>query len=305
VLAIEPGNADAESLIKMARTERDARDALALALRLGDEERDVEAEQILKRIPDAGAFGKDRDRLRRTLAERRIMRSRRAIEVMIDRGEIGEALLALDQHLSNYPTDEDAKLLGEKAVAVLASQPKDPALARARQLFSVGDVNGARAVALDGGYRGYVADLDRFVQSLSRGRAALKESLDGTAALPALDEAYRLVGPLGASPSSPVLAETKKPYANALFLTGAEKLEKGDRCGAARDLFRAGRALPDDPKIQTKLRVLDDLAEQGLAKATAARVQDPDRAAAIARATLCVARTGTRTHDSLKQLARL
>jgi Inner membrane component of T3SS, cytoplasmic domain len=305
MLALDPTNTDAESLRKMARTEQEARDALELALRLGDEERDQEAEQILKRIPDASTFAKDRDRLRRTLAERGMIRSRRSIEMLLDRGDWKEALAAAEAHVQKWPNDTEGKELLDRAQKAAASQPKNPALSRARQQFADGDIDGARATALEAGYRAYAADLDKFVLALKRGKDALKQSLDGATALPHLDEAYRLLPGLGGGPQSAIVQETRKPYANALYLTGTEKLARGDRCGAARDLFKAGRVVPEDPKIQTKLRALADQAEQGLVRARAARTQDPERAAAIAREALCVAQTGSRTHEDLKQLARL
>jgi hypothetical protein len=203
-----------------------------------------------------------------------------------------------------FPKDDEAKGLLARAQEAVASQPRDPMLTRARAQFAAGDVAGARATALEGGYRSYVADLDRFTTALDKGKSALKQTLDGAAALPSLDEAYRLVGSLGGSPQAAIMQDVKKPYANALYLSGTERLEKKDKCGAARDLFKAARVMPEDGKIASKVRELEDEAEQGLIKARGAKTQDAERAAAIARESLCLARTGTKTQDELKSIAR-
>ena len=97
----------------------------------------------------------------------------------------------------------------------------------------------------------------------------------------------------------------RKPFANALYLSGTELLDGPKRCEGARLLFRAARVMSDDAKIQAKLREIDQRATAGLERARGARVQDPARAAAIAREHLCLARTGTRTYQELRALSRL
>ena len=97
----------------------------------------------------------------------------------------------------------------------------------------------------------------------------------------------------------------RKPFANALYLAGTELLEGSERCKGALLLFRAARVVGDDPKIGAKLREIDELASAGLERARAAKLQDPARAASVAREHLCLARSGTRTYSELRSLARL
>jgi hypothetical protein len=75
VLALDPHNAEGESLLRTVETEKQARDALQLALRMGDEDRDDEALAALARIADTSVFAKDRDRLNQSLAERALAES--------------------------------------------------------------------------------------------------------------------------------------------------------------------------------------------------------------------------------------
>jgi hypothetical protein len=303
ILALDPGNADAESLGRLVRTEADARDALTLALRLGDEDRDVEARQVLKRIPDASAFAPSRDRLEQALVDRALMRARREIEALLDAGRIPEALALAERTAAEHPRDPAMQTLLARVREAEARRPKHPLLAQARAMFAAGDVQGARVTAQDGGYRAYVRDLDDFEAALEKGKAALRR-FDEKAAVPHLDEAWRLLAPLGGSAETPIVAETRRPYAKALVLAGSAKLDKGDGCGAARDLFRAARVAPQDVAVEQKLRRLEQKAEAGLVRARAARLQDPERAAAIARESLCYARSDTREADELRSLAR-
>lgn len=302
VLALDVNNADAASLLRMAATEAEARDAIALALRLGDEERDVEAGQILKRVPDASVFSPTRDRLRRTLDERGLVRSRRLIEGLIDQGRFDEAVAAAEKHVATWPKDPQGPSLLERARTSQESVPKNPELSAARAAFRDGDLARAREIATAARLTGFLRDLDELEASLAMGRAALKRFDDDAAA--SLDTAFRLLGELGATASSPIFAEVRKPYADALYLSGTAKLEH-DVCGGARELFKAGRVMADDPKIQQKLRELEDRATAGLDRARGARGEDPDRAAAVAREHLCLARIGTGTYDELKALSRL
>lgn len=302
VLALDEKNADAESLLRMAHTEAASRDAIALALRLGDEERDVEAGQILKRVPDASVFAPTRDRLRRTLDERGMIRSRRVIESLLDEGRIDDALAAAQRHAGAWPGDQVGQALLERAAAAKESTPRNPVLSAAQAALRDGDLARARQIAGEGRLAGFLRDLDELEASLARGKASLRR-FDEDAAV-SLDNAFHLLGELGATASSPIFAEVRKPYADALYLSGTARLEK-DPCGGARELFKAGRVMADDPKIQQKLRELEDRAMAGLERARAARQEDAERAAALAREHLCLARIGTRTYDELKALSRL
>jgi pSer/pThr/pTyr-binding forkhead associated (FHA) protein/tetratricopeptide (TPR) repeat protein len=302
VLALDPENEDATSLLKMALTEAEARDAIALALRLGDEERDVEAGQILRRVADASVFAPTRDRLRRTLDERGMVRSRRHAESLLDQGRMDEAVAAAEKHVATWPNDEAGRLVQERVLAAQKSVPKNPALAAARAAFREGDIAAARQIATDARLAGFLRDLDELEGALAKGKAALKRFDEDAAA--SLDTAFRLLGALGATPSSPIFADVRKPYADALYLAGTAKLEESP-CAGARELFRASRVMAEDPKIQAKLRELDLRAVSGLERARGARAQDPERAAALAREHLCFARLGTRTYDELRALSRL
>lgn len=302
VLSLDDKNEEAQSLLKMAETEEEAKDAIALALRLGDEERDIEAGQILMRIPDASVFAPTRDRLRRTLDERGMVRSRRAIEGMLDEGRWKDALAAADKHVASWPHDDLGAALRERALAAHDAQPKNPALSLARAAFAAGDVDKARGIAADNGLKGYVRDLDEFQAAVQQGKASLKRFDD--AAADALDKAFRLLGALGGNAGSPIFAEVRKPYADALYLQGAGLLDENP-CAGARALFKASRVVNDDPKIQQKLRELDEKANAGLERARAARAQDPERASAIAREHLCLAHSGTKTYEDLRALSRL
>jgi hypothetical protein len=302
VLALDADNEDAKSLARMADTEAEARDAIALALRLGDEERDVEAAQILKRVPDASVFAPTRDRLKRTLDDRGRVRSKRSIEAMLDLGRVADALAAAQKHVASWPDDEEGKALLERAQAAQAAIPKNPGLAAARAAFAAGNIDEARHVAQDNNLTGYVRDLDAFQASLAKGKAALSR-FDEDAA-DSLDVAFRLLGALGADASSPIFADVRKPYAKALLVSGTAQLDQNP-CAAARKLYKAARVTPDDAAVQTKLRELDDRAVAALDRARASKHQDADRAAATAREALCLAKTGSHTYDELRALSRL
>ena len=116
--------------------------------------------------------------------------------------------------------------------------------------------------------------------------------------------AFRLLGALGGDAASPMFAEVRKPYAKALLVSGTAKLDASP-CVAARQLYRAARVTPEDGAIQSKLRELDDRAQAALDRARAAKHTDADRAAAIAREGVCLARTGSKTYDELRALSRL
>lgn len=305
VLALDDDNDEARSLLKMAATETEARDAVALALRLGDEERDVEAGQILKRISDASVFAPTRDRLRRTLEERGELRSRRTIEALLDQGRTADALAAAEKHVVSYPDDDEGPPLLERVREAQKTAPRSPGLGAARAAFAAGDTAKARSIARDNGLESYARDVDRFQAALGKGRGSLAR-FDGDAA-ESLNEAFLLLGQLGANATSPIFAEVRRPYGKALFIAGTGKLEgsKAERCDGARDLYRAGRVLGDDAAIQQKLRDLEELALGGLERARAARAQDGERSAAIAREHVCLARPGTKTYEDLRSLARL
>lgn len=304
VLALAPDHADAQSLLRLADTEIEAKSAIDLALRLGDEERDSEALQMLKRVPDTSVFAGTRDRLRRTLDERGIVRSRRQIALLIDEDRVADAVALAEKHVAQWPDDAEGKALLERARSAVAARPKNPELSAARAAFAAGDLGRARALAASAGLAGYVRDLDEFERSLGAGRAALKR-LEGSEALDPLDDAWRLLPTLGGNSAAPVFAEVRKPFANALYLVGTELLEGSERCKGALLLFRAARVVGDDPKIGAKLREIDELASAGLERARAAKLQDPARAASVAREHLCLARSGTRTYSELRSLSRL
>lgn len=304
VLALDADNVDAQSLLRTADTEIEAKSAIDLALRLGDEERDGEALQMLKRVPDSSVFAVARDRLRRTLDERGVLRSRRQIALLLDQDRVAEALALAEQHLVQWPNDAEGKALYERAAGAVASRPKNPELSSARAAFAAGDLARARALAQGAGLGGYLRDLDEFEARLGAGRAALKR-LEGAQAVEPLDDAWRLLPTLGGNSGSPVFAEVRRPFANSLYLSGTELLDGPERCKGARLLFRAARVVGDDPKIEAKLREIDERASAGLERARAARLQDAGRAAAIAREHLCLARSGTRTYEELRSLSRL
>jgi len=303
VLALDPHNAEGESLLRTVETEKQARDALQLALRMGDEDRDDEALAALARIADTSVFAKDRDRLNQSLAERALVHSLRAVESLLDQGRIEEALARAAAHVKRFPDDEGGKALLARVQSAKAAQPRDPALFPARAAFAEGRVDEARAIAAAAGYPGYVKEIDRFQKALADGKASLTR-LDGSAARGPLDEAFRLLSSLGGRASSPIFAQVQKPYADALYLSGTEKLESGDGCGAARDLFKAARVVPEDGRIRVELQKLATRAEQGLTKAQGAAVSDRDRARAIARESLCYAPSGTKIYEELSDIAR-
>lgn len=303
VLGLDPQNEEGRSLDRVVTTEKGARDALQLALRLGDEDRDDEALQALLRIADTSVFAKDRDRLKQALASRALVRSLRIVEQLLEQGRIDDALARARAHVARFPDDAGGKALLERVLAAQRGAPRDPALLPARAAFAAGRIDDARRIAREAGYVGYAADVDRFEGALLTGKAALAR-FDAAAARGPLDEAFRLLGSLGASASSPVMATVQKPWADTLYLSGTEKLELGDRCGAARDLYKAARVLPGDGRFLGELQKLQALADQGLQKARGAKAQDPDRAAAIAREHLCLAPSGSVTYEGLAALAR-
>ena len=303
LLALDPKNADGESLMRTVESEAGARDAVQLALRLGDEDRDDEASAALGRVADTSVFAKDRDRLRLTLEERAMVRSLRAIEGSLEQGLVDEALATAEKHVLRFPADESGKSLLARVRGIKGRTPKDPALVPARAAFADGRIDDARRIAQAAGYAGYVADLDRFAQALAAGQQALAR-FDGAAARTPLDEAFRLLAGLGGRASSPIFASVRKPYADALYLAATEKLDNGDDCGAARDLFKAARLSPDDRKVENALQGIAGRAEAGLTAARGARAQDKARAGTIARQTLCLASSGTATYEALAEIAR-
>ena len=305
VLALDGDNDEAVSLQRMATTETEARDAVALALRLGDDERDVEAGQILQRVADASVFAPTRDRLQRTLQERGEVRSRRAIEVLLDQGRLAEAAKAAEQHILGYASDDEGPPLLLRVREAQANAPRSPGLGEARAAFASGDLAKARSLAHSAGLQGYLRDLDRFEAAFTKGRGALLR-FEGDAA-DSLHDAFMLLSPLGATASSPIFADVRQPYGKALFIAGAAKLESGtaQRCDGARALYRASRVLGDDAAVEQKLRDLQALALAGLEKARAARAQDVERSSAIAREHVCLARPGTKTYEDLRGLSRL
>jgi pSer/pThr/pTyr-binding forkhead associated (FHA) protein len=303
LVALTPNDEEARSLERVVRTERSARDALQLALRLGDEDRDEEAMAALERIADRSVFVRDRDRLRSALQERSQSRSLRVIESLLEHGQREEAGRRLQAHLERFPDDEAARALRTPLQRTSGDAGWDPGLASARVAFLEGRLDDAQRLALAAGFQGYARDVERFQRVFHAGQAALSR-LDGSAARAPLDEAFRLLLSLGASAQAPIFAAVQKPFANALYLSGTEKLEHGDGCGAARDLHRAMRLLPDDPRLLAEQQELATRAEQGLTLARGARPEDPERARALAREALCFARTGTKTWDELLALAR-
>jgi hypothetical protein len=303
VLGLDPDNLEGQSLDRVITTERSARDALQLALRLGDEDRDDEALAALLRIADTSVFARDRDRLHESLASRALVRSLRIVENFLEQGRMKEALALATAHVKRFPDDEGGKALLARVQAAQVDAPKNPGLSPARAAFADGRLDEARAIARAAGFVGYAADVDRFEAALKDGQAALLR-FDGQKARGPLDDAFRLLSSLGAGTQSPQFQAVKKPYVDALFLTGTEKLENGDRCGAARDLYRAARVSPDDNRLQPELAKLSSLADQGLQKARGAKSQDPERSAAIAREHLCLAKSGSNTYDELNALSR-
>jgi tetratricopeptide (TPR) repeat protein len=302
LLALAPDDDEGQSLARVVRTETAARDALQLALRLGDEDRDDEALEALLRVPDSSVFFRDRERLRTTLAERALVRSLRIVEALLEQGRVDDALARVQDHLKRFPDDKAGQALLLRVQAAKDNAPKDPGLQAARAAFAAGRIEDARRLAGEGGYAGYARDVERFSRGLADGKAALSR-YDGAAARAPLDEAFRLLGSLGAGPSSPIFATVQKPYADALYLSGTEKLEQGDGCGAARDLFKAARVLPDDHRIVAAQGQLSTRADQALTLARGARPEDPERARSIARQALCFARSGMKVWDELNALA--
>ncbi|HEY1100699.1 MAG TPA: FHA domain-containing protein [Myxococcota bacterium] len=303
ILGLQADNAEAISLDRTVTTEKSSRDALQLALRMGDEDRDDEALAALARIADSSVFAKDRDRLKAALASRALVRSLRAVENLLDQGRVDDALARAEAHVKRFPDDAGGLALLARVQAAKAGSPRDPALGPARAAFAEGRLDDARSIAKSNGYLGYAGDIDRFERVLGEGTTALAR-FDAAAARGPLDEAFRLLGSLGASATSPIFRAVQKPYADALYLSGTEKLAAGDGCGAARDLFKAARVLPGDNRIEGELQKLQSIADQGLQKARGAHAQDAARAASIAREALCTARSGTETFEALQQLAR-
>jgi hypothetical protein len=302
VVALDAHNDEAESLLRTIETETRARDAIAQALRLGDEERDDDARAMLLRVADTSVFAGERDRLRHTLEERAAQRSLHAIDALLADKKLDAALAALEVHLAHWPHDEAALALQQRLRILKAQGPAgDPALTDARAAFARGDVARARALASSTGAASYVADLDRFMGSLNRGRAALAQK-DGERAKPDLDDAYSLLGGLGAGPGSTSLVQ--KPLADALYLSATHKLTSSDPCGGARDLFHAAQVMPSDPKIQSMLQTLDGRAQQGLVEARADQLGDKSRAAFTAKKALCFARPGSSVASELHTIAR-
>jgi hypothetical protein len=248
-------------------------------------------------------FARDRDRLKQQLADRALVRSLRIVEGLLEQGRIDDALARVEAHLKRFPEDKGGQQLLLRVQNAKTNAPGDPALASARAAFAEGRVDDARRIASAAGFPGYVRDLDRFAKAMSDGKGALAR-YDGAAARAPLDDAFRLLGSLGAGSSSTIFASVQKPYADALYLSGTEKLEQGDGCSAARDLFKAARVLPADRRLQGALQDLAARADQGLVRARGTRLEDPERARRIAREALCFARSGTKTWDELSALAR-
>ncbi len=305
VLGLDAENAEGISLDRVVTTEKGSRDALQLALRMGDEDRDDEALAALARIADSSVFAKDRDRLQTSLASRALVRSLRAVENLLDQGRVDDALARAQAHVKRFPDDVGGLALLARVQAAKDGAPTGTAtaLGPARQAFAEGRLDDARRIASSAGYAGYAADVDHFERSLNEGKASLTR-FDGAAARGPMDEAFRLLGSLGASSTSPMFLAVQKPYADALYLSGTEKLAAGDPCGAARELFKASRVLPGDARFEVELQKLQALADQGLQTARGARGQDADRASSIAREALCVARSGSATFDALQALTR-
>ena len=213
-----------------------------------------------------------------------------------------EALDNAQKHVASWPEDDVGKQLLERAKAAQLVMPKFPGLSAARAAFASGDIDGARRIARDNNLRGYEKDLDTFQSSLAKGKSALARFDDD--ASDSLDIAFGLLSALGGDGNSPIFAEVRKPYAKALLVSGTAKMDASP-CAAARKLYRAARVTPEDGAVQTRLRELDDKAVAALDRAKAAKHTDADRAAAIAREGVCLARVGSKTYDELRALSRL
>ncbi len=308
MLALDPGNVDATSILKMVDTETAARQALGDARRLADDDRGDEAHAALKRIPDASVFAGERDTVKAMLRVRAVAKSRSRVQELVKTGRTDEAQVHLRGHLEVWPDDDDAKQIeaqisSETTTAAAKAALPDPSISRARAAFASGDTGAARAAAASGGGAGrtYLEDLERFERALDEGGRALSRK-DGLAAVAPYDEAWRLVQRLGGGKDGPIARSMKKPYADALYLAGAAELDGGDACQGARRILLAADLAPDDPKVKAKLRDVVTDAEQGLARARSA--SDPARQKSIARDALCGAPRGSPTYRELASLAR-
>lgn len=310
VLALKPGDPDAQSLLRMVDSEGKARAALEEARRLFDEGRHDEARKALMRIPDASGFAHGRDRLRAAIGEAERTASLRLIEGLIDEGKLDEAMALLAQHLERWPKDEAARALELRIEKKRGAQPAEhPAVIAARRAFRDGNLAKARVLVEAESTRGtrsaqrYLADLDTFEAALQKGERHL-QVMNPRGARPALERAFGLLGRLGGKGSRVMERRVQKPLSNALYLDAMGKQQRGDECGWAQDILKAYDANGADSKVKAQKRAVDSKAKQGLLRARAAASDNPERGRQIAREHLCFAPALSSTGKALRKMLR-
>lgn len=309
VLALVPTHAEAESLLRMLESDVEAAQALAEARRLFEEGNVEEALAKLRFIPDSSRMAKGRALLERDVDERARKESARRVEGRIDDGDLDAAAALLEVHLARWPKDVFANAMRERIEKLRnAPPPEDPVVARARNAFQKGDAMEARVLveqASAGGARPaqrYLADLDEYEKSLSSGRELVRKN-DKRAA-PLLERAYRLLPRLGRRAEGAHANAVKKQLANALYLEAVSAKQKGDACGWARAVRRAGSLEGKDSKIAAQLRQVDQQAKAALTRAEARAGHDKAGARRIAEAGMCLAAAGSETQRALKAFSR-
>jgi pSer/pThr/pTyr-binding forkhead associated (FHA) protein len=309
ILALEKDNVEVQSILRTIRTEGEAEVALANAralLKKGDLEG---AQNMLGRIPKSSIFSDDAHGLKSRIDERVRKNRLQALEKQVEAKEYDAAEAALAAFLVDYPNDVAALALQEKMAAMRnAKAPTHPSVIEARKLFATGQVDRARAVIEMHANKGvpqakrYLTDLERFDTARNAGRAALKAQKGGSAS-GAFQEAYSLIPPLGGGNGGAVQRRLGLDYGNALYLKGMKQKGSGDKCGAAKSLWRAKQVSPKDAKIKAQTRAFAIEARAAIDTARAKSASDPGAAKAMAQKARCLVQASSPEGRQLRLLA--
>jgi tetratricopeptide (TPR) repeat protein len=306
-LALDPTHLLAQSLRKTLRSEIDAKAALDEARRLF-ESGDVEgALKALKRIPDTSRFKKQRDELYKDYDELQRSKNLREIEALVEAGEFDEARRRLEEHLKRWPDDAFASAMLGRIDRIQNAAPADhPAVARAKKAFARGDAMEARIIVEQAAgarpAQRYLADLDRYEQSLARGKRRIRAK--DKAALGDMEDAWTLASRLAGAKKSPAHKSTAKPLADALYLQAIADKQRGRECEWAKKILRASQLQPRDRKLAAQKRGVDSKAKAGLTRARALKGEAPARSKQVAREHLCFASPSSKNGKALKKLTR-
>lgn len=308
VLALAPGHAEAESLLRMLDSDVEAARALNEARALFEAGKVEEALAKLRFIPDSSRFAEGREALKVEADERAQKASVRRVEARIDAGDLDGAARLLEEHLARWPKDVFANAMRERIAKLRnAPPPEDPVVAKARDAFHRGDAMEARvlveqAAGSSSAAKRYLDELDTFERRVAEGRALLGKKDKRAAAV--LDEAYALLSRLGRRGKSPVEKRLANQLADALYLDAIAAKQRGDQCAWAEKIHRAVGLAGRDTKLQAQRRAVDAAAAAALTRAEARAGHDAAGAREIASGALCLASFGSDTHRELKRLAR-